>query len=191
MLEITIGPDGRVTDTDVINSIPLLDEAAREAVSQWQFAPTVVDGNAVPVTMTVAVPFARSEPTPPRSPANAGDSPRTADGEGAIRRAQGAEAQQDYDTALREFQNALSRDPDNGTAREGLARVSERRNRADRFVRQATTLFNAGDYEGATASVNRALEAYPRHPGASELLKKIQTAREAEQARRKRPGQRL
>ena len=36
---------------------PLLDQAALDAVRQWQFAPTLVDGVAVPVAMTTLVNF--------------------------------------------------------------------------------------------------------------------------------------
>src|SRR3989337_1810442 len=35
IIEATIGPDGRVPDTKVLRSIPLLDAAAVDAVKQW------------------------------------------------------------------------------------------------------------------------------------------------------------
>jgi protein TonB len=57
MLQATIGPDGRVADAQVLRSIPLLDQAAIDAVRQWEFAPTIVDGAAVAVTMSVVVQF--------------------------------------------------------------------------------------------------------------------------------------
>jgi protein TonB len=41
----------------VLRSIPLLDEAALEAVQQWRFTPTVVDGVPQAVVMTVTVNF--------------------------------------------------------------------------------------------------------------------------------------
>jgi TonB family protein len=182
-LEITIGTDGKVREASVVNSIPLLDKAAHAAATQWRYEPTVVDGQLVPVILNVGVPFAYAggiaENTAVRKPPPPD----------ALRSAQQAEQQQDYDTALREYQNAMGRDPENEAAREGLARVGERKNRADRFVRQAAARFADGDYEGAVSSANRAIETYPRHAGALELLKKIQTAREAEQVRRKKPGQ--
>jgi TonB family protein len=60
ILEVTINESGNVTDPKLLRSIPLLDEAALEAVRQWQFSPSVVNGHVVPVKMTVTVNF-----TPP------------------------------------------------------------------------------------------------------------------------------
>jgi protein TonB len=57
IMDITIGPDGRVHSTQLIKSVPLLDTAALEAVRQWEYAPTTVDGKAVAVLMTVTVHF--------------------------------------------------------------------------------------------------------------------------------------
>ena len=55
--EIIIDPSGRVSDVKVLRSIPLLDAAAVEAVRQWEFEPTYLNGMAVPVIMTVTVNF--------------------------------------------------------------------------------------------------------------------------------------
>ena len=57
IIEATIGPDGRVKDAKVLRSIPLLDQAALDAVKQWQFTPTLLNGVPVPVIMTVTVNF--------------------------------------------------------------------------------------------------------------------------------------
>ena len=57
MLEALIGPVGMVKDVRVIQSTPLLDEAAMYAVRQWEFEPTVIDGKAVSVVMTTTVTF--------------------------------------------------------------------------------------------------------------------------------------
>jgi protein TonB len=57
IMEATIGVDGKVTDVRVLRSIPLLDQAALDAVRQWEYAPTVVNGVTVPVVMTVTVNF--------------------------------------------------------------------------------------------------------------------------------------
>jgi len=57
IVEITVAPDGTVSDAKVLRSIPLLDAAALEAVRQWQFTPTTLDGQRVPVIMTVTVNF--------------------------------------------------------------------------------------------------------------------------------------
>jgi protein TonB len=61
--EVVIDPSGQVTDARVVRSVPMLDEAALDAVRQWRFAPTVVNGQAVPVRMNVTINFA---PPPPR-----------------------------------------------------------------------------------------------------------------------------
>ncbi|HOQ62073.1 MAG TPA: energy transducer TonB, partial [Vicinamibacterales bacterium] len=57
IVEATIGPDGRVSDARVLRSIPLLDQAALDAVRQWVFTPTLLNGVPVPVIMTVTVNF--------------------------------------------------------------------------------------------------------------------------------------
>jgi protein TonB len=57
ILECTISPQGRVQNVKVLRSIPLLDDAAIEAVQQWVYSPTLVGGVPVPVVMTVTVRF--------------------------------------------------------------------------------------------------------------------------------------
>jgi len=57
--EVVINPAGDVTDASVMRSVPMLDEAALKAVKNWHFAPTMVNGQAVPVRMTVSVNFSR------------------------------------------------------------------------------------------------------------------------------------
>ena len=52
-----IGPNGKVQDAKVLRSIPLLDQAALEAVKQWEFTPTLLNNVPVPVIMTVTVNF--------------------------------------------------------------------------------------------------------------------------------------
>jgi TonB family protein len=56
-IEITIDPAGKISSAVVTQSIPLLDQAALDAVRQWEYTPTVVDGKAVPVIMTVTANF--------------------------------------------------------------------------------------------------------------------------------------
>ena len=58
ILEADIGADGRVLDARVLRSIPELDEAALEAVKQWEFTPTVVNGVPSPFRMTLTIQFA-------------------------------------------------------------------------------------------------------------------------------------
>jgi protein TonB len=57
ILEATIDISGRVQDVKVLRSIPLLDAAAIEAVRQWEYTPTLLNGTPVPVIMTVTVAF--------------------------------------------------------------------------------------------------------------------------------------
>ena len=56
-IEITIDHAGKISNAVVTQSIPLLDQAALDAVRQWEYTPTVVDGKAVPVIMTVTANF--------------------------------------------------------------------------------------------------------------------------------------
>jgi TonB family protein len=58
-IEATIGPDGKVIDAKVVRSIPLLDQAALDAVRQWEYLPTMLNGVPVPVLVTVTVNFTR------------------------------------------------------------------------------------------------------------------------------------
>ncbi len=68
ILECTINTAGRVTDVRVLRGLPMLDEAAVEAVKQWVFTPTLLDGVPTPVVMTITVSFSlkqsRSGATP-------------------------------------------------------------------------------------------------------------------------------
>jgi protein TonB len=57
IIEATIGADGKVKDAKVLRSIPLLDQAALDAVKQWVFTPTLLNNVPVPVIMTVTVNF--------------------------------------------------------------------------------------------------------------------------------------
>jgi TonB family protein len=57
ILEIHIDQDGRVTDARIVRPVALLDQAALDAVLQWEFEPTLLNGQPVPVIMTVTVNF--------------------------------------------------------------------------------------------------------------------------------------
>ena len=57
IIEATIGIDGRVVNARVLRSVPLLDDAALDAVRQWEYTPTLLNGVPVPVIMTVTVQF--------------------------------------------------------------------------------------------------------------------------------------
>jgi len=57
ILECTISPEGEITRVTVLRGIPLLDQAAVDAVKQWVYAPTLLNGEPVSVIMTVTVNF--------------------------------------------------------------------------------------------------------------------------------------
>jgi len=57
IIEARIERDGSVSRARVLRSIPMLDDAAVDAVRQWEFTPTLMNGAPVPVMMTVTVNF--------------------------------------------------------------------------------------------------------------------------------------
>jgi protein TonB len=57
LIEAVVGVDGKVHDAKVVHSIPSLDQAALDAVRQWEFTPSRMNGVAVAVIITVLVQF--------------------------------------------------------------------------------------------------------------------------------------
>jgi protein TonB len=57
ILEVTTDQSGRVANVRVLKSVPLLDQAAIEAVKQWLYEPIVIDGKPRPIVFTVTVNF--------------------------------------------------------------------------------------------------------------------------------------
>jgi len=57
VLEAVISESGGVDDVRILRSVALLDQAAIDAVRQWRFTPTMLNGEAVPIVMTVTVNF--------------------------------------------------------------------------------------------------------------------------------------
>ena len=57
ILEAVLDARGQVESVRVLRSIPQLDQAAVDAVRQWRFTPALLNGQAVPVVMTVTVNF--------------------------------------------------------------------------------------------------------------------------------------
>ena len=57
IVEATIDAQGKVRNARVLRSIPELDAAALDAVRQWEFEPTLLNGQPVPVIMTVTLNF--------------------------------------------------------------------------------------------------------------------------------------
>ena len=57
IIDVTIGTDGRVRDATIIRSVPQFDQAALDAVRQWQYEQTRLNGVLVSLIMTVIVNF--------------------------------------------------------------------------------------------------------------------------------------
>jgi protein TonB len=64
IVEARVSADGSVEEARVLRSIPLLDQAAIDAVMQWRFTPTLMNGVPVPVIMTVTVNFTPDDGAP-------------------------------------------------------------------------------------------------------------------------------
>lgn len=57
ILEVIVDTAGGVRDAKVLRSVPMLDQAALDAVKQWRFTPTLLNGTPQEVIMTVTVNF--------------------------------------------------------------------------------------------------------------------------------------
>jgi periplasmic protein TonB len=57
VIEATIGADGKVHDARVLRSVAALDQAALDAVLQWEYEPSRLNGVAVAVIMVIVVTF--------------------------------------------------------------------------------------------------------------------------------------
>ena len=57
VLDVVIDAEGVPTDVQVAKGVPMLDAAAIEAVRQWRYEPTLMNGVPVPIAMTVTVNF--------------------------------------------------------------------------------------------------------------------------------------
>ena len=61
LVEATLGPDGLIKDMKVLRSIdgrPEFEKAAIDAIRQWEYTPTLLNGVPIPVIMTVTVVYA-------------------------------------------------------------------------------------------------------------------------------------
>ncbi len=56
-IEGVVGVDGRIRELKVKSGHPLLIRAATDAVAQWLFRPTLLNGEAVEIVQTVVVRF--------------------------------------------------------------------------------------------------------------------------------------
>ncbi len=59
VIEVTIDKEGKVTNPKILKSMPLLDQVAIDAVLQWHYEPTLLNGVPVEVIMTVTVNFTK------------------------------------------------------------------------------------------------------------------------------------
>ncbi len=57
IIEATIAKDGSIKDAKVLRGQALLDQSALDAVRQWRYTPTMLNGVPVEVVMTVTVNF--------------------------------------------------------------------------------------------------------------------------------------
>jgi TonB family protein len=64
-LEITVGLRGGIERANVVKSIPLLDQAALDAVKKWEFDPGLMEGSPIQATLEVTIHFSLPAPIPP------------------------------------------------------------------------------------------------------------------------------
>lgn len=57
ILQVTVNEAGEVYEAKVLRGHPMLDEAAVDAVKQWRYSPTLLNGEPVPAMATVTVIF--------------------------------------------------------------------------------------------------------------------------------------
>ena len=57
VIEALVDEQGRVVDARVTTSLPLLDETALATAKQWEFTPTLLNGEPVPVLVMIELEF--------------------------------------------------------------------------------------------------------------------------------------
>ena len=57
ILDVVIGKDGSVVDAKVLRPVPMFEAAALEAVRQWKYTPTTLNGEPIEVLLIVTVHF--------------------------------------------------------------------------------------------------------------------------------------
>lgn len=72
IVEAVIGKDGTVKEARIIRSVPMLDQAALDAVRQWRYTPTLLNGVPVPVVFTTTVKFPPDPPSVGEAPIRVG-----------------------------------------------------------------------------------------------------------------------
>jgi protein TonB len=61
IIEAVITRDGTVDRARIVQGVPLLDDAALDAVRQWLFSSTMLNDRPIEVLMNVRISFARQE----------------------------------------------------------------------------------------------------------------------------------
>ena len=62
LLDVVIDAEGVPTDVQVVQGPAMLHAAAVEAVRQWRYEPTLMNGVPVPIAMTVTLNFTLDQP---------------------------------------------------------------------------------------------------------------------------------
>jgi TonB family protein len=86
VLHIIIGLDGTITEAEYVSGPPLLAQSATDAVKQWRYKPTALNGEPLEVDTTVSITFSLSytgntkavTPPPAPAPPPAEESPKSA-----------------------------------------------------------------------------------------------------------------
>jgi TonB family protein len=85
VLHAVIGIDGKVADLTLISGHPLLATAAMDAVRQWEYKPTLLNGQPVRVDTTVSVVFTLGDNPTESSPTPAGSGEASANSDSSVK----------------------------------------------------------------------------------------------------------
>src|SRR5207247_6906213 len=75
ILELVVGPDGKVVSARVTRSVPPFDDAALTAAREWEYEITKVEGKPVSVILTVPIEFKMRRPSMSRDDGIPGPDP--------------------------------------------------------------------------------------------------------------------
>ena len=110
ILEVVVNEEGKVTNTRVLRAPALLEQAAVDAVQQWEYTPTLLNGLPVPVVMTVTVTFSLDRSAAPSRSDQPADIPAILDYAKAVHsRGLLAETEASLQRALAAVQSERSR----------------------------------------------------------------------------------
>jgi TonB family protein len=60
VIQARVEGDGRISHARVLQSVSGFDQAALDAVMQWEFEPVVIDGQAMTYLLTTTIKFSRN-----------------------------------------------------------------------------------------------------------------------------------